>query len=157
MSPLTIPATSPTKYLSGVVALNLPADGTSGDWHYEQTFLRPRTRTPRTFLAGDGQPTDTSLLLGEAGIYDCSAALDRLGIAHPAGPVYAADHVRAVADLVLGSLLRGERANHVVLDEWMPEVPDQRRVFTLLERARSRLRPGLQALVDTWIAANRTE
>ena len=69
LSPITVPATSRLRYLGGMAALNLPSPTGTGDWHMEQTFFRQRDKRSRSFISGVGCPTDTTPLLGDAGVY----------------------------------------------------------------------------------------
>ena len=115
-TPITIPATSRQHYLGGMAALNLPSPTGTGDWHMEQTFFRVREKCSRSFISGVGCLTDTTAILGDAGVYDCTAVLDELGITHESAVAYAANHARATSDLVLAAVLRGESPDFVVLD-----------------------------------------
>ena len=137
-----IPATSPLRYIGGMAALNLPSPTGTGDWHMEQTFFRQREHRSRSFISGVGCPTDTTHILGEAGVYDCTAVLDELGIPHESAVAYAANHARAIADLVLAAVLRGESPAFVVLDDWMPRDSDKQQVFDLLAKALGHLTEG---------------
>src|SRR3981081_1884443 len=101
-SSFSIPNTSPTRYLSGVVALNIISEKGTGDWH-QDLFLRPRAKVARSFIIERGQAVDPSALLGTVGISDASGMLAAMHVPHPDGPVYAASHARAIADLVLGA------------------------------------------------------
>ena len=132
---IKIPATSRLHYLGGMAALNLPSPTGTGDWHMEQTFFRSREKRSRSFISGAGCPTDTTSILGDAGVYDCTAVLDELGIPHESAVAYAANHARATADLVLAAVLRGESPDFVVLDDWMPRDSDKQQVFDLLSKA----------------------
>ena len=77
-----IPATSlhPLRYIGGMAALNLPSPTGTGDWHFGQTFERERKHRSRSFISGAGCLTDTTCLLGDAGIYEASELLRTLGI-----------------------------------------------------------------------------
>lgn len=97
-SVLTTPQTLPTRYISGIAALNILSDEGTGDWHAQAIFHLPRRKAPRSFLAGEGTGTNTLPLLGTDGIYDCAETLDGMHVDHPHGPVYAANHARATAD-----------------------------------------------------------
>ncbi len=148
---LEIPRTSPTRYLSGIVALNILSERGTGDWHPD-VFRRRRTRTPRSFVIERGQEADPSAILGEEGLYDAGPVLDAMHVPHPEGPVWAATHARAIADLVLGSILRDESPHHVALDDWMPRDGDKQEVLDLLERAVSQLdRQEVEAL-KKWVS-----
>jgi hypothetical protein len=149
-TPITIPATSRQHYLGGMAALNLPSPSGTGDWHMEQTFFRLREKRSRSFISGAGCLTDTTPILGEVGIYDCTSILDDLGIPHKSDTAYAANHARATADLVLAAVLRGESPNFVVLDDWMPRDRDKQQVFELLAIAHGHLTAGQQDKVLQW-------
>jgi len=152
--PAAIPATTPQRYLSGMAALNLPSPEGTGDWHLIETFFKPRQKQPRLFIAGNGCPGDTNGLLGDAGIYECSALLASLNIPHADGPAFAANHTRAIADLVLVSVLEGGTPDFVQLDDWMPRDIDKVSVFELLDIAQPKLNADQQGKVLRWRTAN---
>lgn len=147
---ITIPTTSPMRYLSGMAALNLPSPTGTGDWHMEQTFFRSREKRSRSFISGLGCATDTTPLLGDTGVFDCTTLLDDLKIPHVEAPVYAANHARAIADLVLAAVLRNESPDFVRLDDWMPRDSDKQEVFDLLSIALPQLRSEHQKTILTW-------
>lgn len=153
-SPITIPATSKLHYLGGMAALNLPSPTGTGDWHMEQTFFRSRANRSRSFISGIGCKTDTTTILGDAGVYDCTEVLDELGIPHESVVAYAANHARATADLVLAAVLRGESPDFVVLDDWMPRDSDKQQVFNLLSKAVGHLSAEQQDKVLEWERKN---
>jgi len=154
---LAIPQTSPTRYISGIVALNIPSESGTGDWHQSSIFFVPRLKTPGSFIIELGQPFDPSELLGGVGIYDASPVLDSMRINHPEGPVYAASHARAIADLVIISLLRGTYPDHIDLDEWMPQDNDKAAVFALLRRASQKCDNKIVDALNKWINTNTLE
>lgn len=122
----SIPPTSREHYLTGQAALNIPyEDNTSADWRFSAIFLGEKTRFK---IAGENF-LDTSALLGEYGIRECSEVLRRYGVPIQEGaPVYAANHVRAVLDLVMSSLSRGKIPAHVTIDDTL-DSPDSLRDF----------------------------
>ena len=156
-STLAIPETSPTRYLSGIVALNIPSGEGTGDWHQTQIFFRPYVRHPRSFLVGSGLDFDPTAYMGNAGVEDRSAELDALGVEHPAGPVYAATHARAIADLLLRAVLRGESPQFVTLDDWMPKDEQKQSVLALLAKARPHLTQQQNDTLRRWALANAVE
>lgn len=147
-----IPRTSPLHYLGGMAALNLPSPLGTGDWHMEQTFFRQRDKRSRSFISGIGCATDTTALLGDAGVYDCTNIINDLQIPHESEPVFAANHARAIADLVISSILRGIVPNHIQLDDWMPRASDKQDVFDLLGIAATHLTENQQQVMATWIS-----
>lgn len=149
-SAITLPATSRLCYLGGKAALNLPSPTGTGDWHMEQTFFRQREKRSRSFISGVGCLTDTTSMLGDAGVYDCTATLDELGIPHESEVAYAANHARACADLVLASVMRGVSPDFVALDDWMPRDSDKQQVFDLLGMALGHLTAEQKDKVLGW-------
>lgn len=153
-TPITIPPTSRLRYLGGTAALNLPSPTGTGDWHMIATFFRLREHRSLSFISGVGCPTDTTSILGDTGIYDCTAILDELGIPHESAVAYAANHARATADLVLAAVLRGGSPDFVVLDDWMPRDSDKQQVFELLAKAPAHLNAEQQEKVREWERKN---
>lgn len=108
MRPIAIPPTSPRRYLSFHRALNLRLpDEDTGDWHaLPAWFCGDDSLRPVACRAGAGEPVDTTPALGTRGVREMGARLRACGM--PAeGPVWAANHPRAIADLVVLDLLEG--------------------------------------------------
>lgn len=137
-----------------MAALNLPSPLGTGDWHMEAVFFLNTEKRSRSFISGSGCATDTNQLLGEAGIYDCTQVIKELGIQHESEPVYAASHSRAIADLVIDSILRCITPNHIQLDDWMPRATDKQEVFDLLNIATEHLTTEQKREVSLWMAKN---
>jgi len=121
-----IPSTSPEHYLTGQAALNVPYDdNTFADWHFDEVFLSGRGRFR---VAGQDFP-DTSQFLGSYGVRECSAVLRRYGVKLDDGEkVYAANHVRAVLDMVVSALSKGKVPAHVTVDDTL-DSPESLRDF----------------------------
>jgi hypothetical protein len=149
-----IPVMSQGCYLGGIAALNLPSDSGTGDWHMQETFSHPRKELSRSFISGVGRETDTTSLLGDAGLFDCTALLDELSIRHEGECVFAASHARATADLVLSVVMRGGCPDFVVLDDWMPRDNDKQEVYALLAQAIPKLPLEQQEKVLEWKSKN---
>ena len=147
-----IPVTSlhPLRYIGGMAALNLPSPTGTGDWHFVQTFERERQHRSRSFISGAGCLTDTSGLLGDAGIYEATELLRTLGIKFEGGTAYAANHARACADLVLAAVMRSLSPDFVRLDDWMPRESDKRAVYDLIDRALPRMDAMQAEVVRVW-------
>lgn len=119
-----IPATSNTRYITGSAALNIPDEtGDAADWHFFEHFLGDKGEdsipvSGETFMS-------TEDLLGNYGIHECSDFLKRQGIQEVHEPVYAANAVRAVLDLVLRHICeRGGIPEHIDPGEYLNS-PDQ--------------------------------
>lgn len=103
--PILIPATSPTSYISFRRALNLclPDEWTGGLLFEEYFFgFGEPTVTP---LAGSGGRVDSTPSLGSKGVRDMGRIIADHKIQPYSGPVYVANHYRALADIALSSLM----------------------------------------------------
>lgn len=103
--PIVFPPTSPTSYVSFRRALNLKMPGErTGDRHFRDYFFGfPKgTVTP---LAGSGGVVDTTPSLGSKGVRDMGKIIAEHEIQSYNGPVYVANHYRALADIAAHDLL----------------------------------------------------
>jgi hypothetical protein len=149
-----IPETTPLRYLSGLAALNIPSENGTGDWHMVETFMKPKTESARLFVAGVGCADDTTPLLSSEGVFDCSKVLDRFKIPHPKGAVFAANHARAIADMVIVTVLGGGSPNFIALDDWMPGVDDKGAVFSMLQLVFEKIEKTDKESIVQWITKN---
>lgn len=120
-----------------------------------ETFFRPRKTLSRLFVAGVGCEDDTTSLLSDLGVFECSSILDQYNIPHPEGAVYAATHARAIADMVLITILDDGSPDFIRLDDWMPSDEDKQAVFDLLEVAMKKMNESDKDMVAGWIAKSR--
>lgn len=111
----TLPPTSEENYITGRAALNVPnSDGSFADWHFHEVFLSGRGKIR---IAGKDSEL-TFQFFGNYGIRECSDTLRRFGLALPdTEKVYAANHVRAILDMVIGSISNKKFPFHVVPSE----------------------------------------
>jgi len=152
---ITIPSTTRQRYLGGMAALNFPSPMGTGDWHRKATFyIDHGDHRPRSFICGTGCETDTNKMLGDVGIYDCTAILNNLRIPHESEIAYAASHARACADLALTSVMHGGSPEFVVLDDWMPQDSDKQEIFDLLDKAIFFLSEEQKSKVIKWKQEN---
>lgn len=93
-------------------------------------------------------------MFGNAGIYNCTRVLDELKISHESTIAYAASHVRAIIDLVIGAIFRGQSTDHVVLDDWMPRLGDKQEVYDLLRMADGHLSVEQDKALRVWLQKN---
>lgn len=128
---IVLPKTTPTCYLTGMTALNIPApEGTTGDWHFEKSFWGRGDIRPKFFVAGEGRDLNTNAIWGALGIYDCSSILRAKGIAIAAEErVYAANHCRAVLDMLYKALQHKEYPHHITVDDWLDVDSELNRFF----------------------------
>lgn len=103
--PILIPPTSPTSYISFRRALNLSAPGEhTGGLHFQEYFFGFVEPTVAP-LTGPGGIVDSTPSLGSKGVRDMGQVIADAGIQPYNGPVYVANHYRALADIALDSLL----------------------------------------------------
>ena len=125
-------STSPAVYLSGTTALSIPApEGTGGDWHLTTILHDPQSKL---FVAGDSPKAfiNTNPILGAMGIHECSQTLRAFGAAlSQQTKVYAANHVRAILDLLLHRQQEGASADSIRADDFF----DNESEFALLKTA----------------------
>ena len=93
---------SKNRYISGMEALNLPApEGTSGDWHYLNVFYcRDEQYVNTVKIAGEGETLNTNHIYKNYGIYECGDILQKRGFKVGQGVPHAANHFRAILDLL---------------------------------------------------------
>ncbi len=147
------PETSPTRYLTGMTALNIPApENTGGDWHFSGTFRSPVFPENLDF-AGEGLEWNTNALFGEYGIHECSNILRSRGISIPDGvQVFSANHYRAILDMLYRSVSSGHIPQHLAIDDWLDTEEHKSVLFSLLDQFSHRFSPTEQRLIDSWIA-----
>lgn len=147
-----IPATTPTRYLTGACALNIPApERTSGDWHFQNVFfVSPRPAQ----IAGDGPDTlvDTNRLFGGYGIHECSTVLRDCGVILPdCIPVYAANHYRAILDLLISSVRDGKPVDYLAQPEdWLDTPENVRQLVSMVERVEPSLPEAERKTIAIW-------
>ena len=146
---------TPDSYWTGSLALNLPApEGTSGDWH-KVGRIRPGDETRlRRWCAGSELFSDTRNLMELDGVYDCTDTLRKQGFVTD-GPIYAANHFRALIDLVVTWYDRGSVPAPVPFADFLPHPEHQRMFFRFLNR-RARLFPkALRSAFAAWLVEDR--
>lgn len=154
--PLQIPDTSPTNYISFKCALNLhlPGELTTGDWHFEPTFFGfpEPTYAP---LAGRHGLVNTVPALRSLGVRDMGRQIASGGIKPFDGPVWVANHYRAIADIAMDNLL-GPWPLEVLpacqIDGWLDSEEDfEILVGDYLMPLRGLLRGQLRKVFDAWL------
>ena len=115
--PITVPATTPLRYVSFKHALNLRLpDEDTGGWHFDSAFFALSEDDTRAVpLAGQGPDTlaDTTPQLGARGVRDMTEVAVAHGLFGAAegrarGGFWVADHYRAITDLAMLHLADGE-------------------------------------------------
>ncbi len=151
---ITFPATSRSRYVTGIAALNIPApENTGGDWHFLNTF-KSRSFPGNIDLAGEELEWNTNALFGDYGIHECSDYLRSRGVPIEEGiPVYSANHYRAILDMVYRSVSVGRIPWHIDIDDWLDSEQHRTMFFFLLDRFSSKFSPAEQKLTSCWVDA----
>ena len=154
--PIRIPATSPTSYISFKRALNLhlPGELTTGDWHFEPSFFGYPEPTYAP-LAGRNGLVNTVPALGSLGVRDMGQHIADCGIKPFDGPVWVANHYRAIADIAMDRLL-GPWPQEVLpacqIDGWLGSEEDFEILITdYLKPLRHLIRGTLRKVFDEWL------
>ena len=145
----TIPETSETAYITGATALNIPTeDGDFSDWHFTETFLRGKARLR---IAGQDS-ADTTKILGNYGIRECSNLLRRYGVNIPEKQkVYSADFVRALLDLVYTNILENRIPEHLQVEDVLDNESQQEIFFKKLQELKTHVKNQVQLnLMNQW-------
>lgn len=146
----TIPQTTRRHYLTAKTALNIPsADGT-GDWHFFEIFKGVHGRKPGPFFVSGVNIADTYDIFNDAGIADYSELLRKAGI-ELKFPVFAADHFRAMADLVYQKLKDGKGLESYQPEEWFPAKSDRNKLRVMLDKLKSHLEQDQIKVLTSWM------
>ncbi len=149
----TFPKTSKAHYLTGLTALNIPAPEGTGDWHFAETFEGFAGRPPGPYQLAGETLINTQPLLGDMGIFDARPRLEPYHLELPPGPVYAADHYRAIADMVLNAVVRDQPFEESIdPDDWLPKADEQARLLRLFEVAKPFLNVEQWNRIISWIS-----
>ena len=157
MSIITIPLTKPELYISFKAALNLRyPDEDTGDWHFESSFFWEGADQETLLMAGEGGFINTNPSLGDRGVRDMSAVLATQKILLNQGPVYCANHYRAIADLAMLDLAEGKTpmiATCYAINQWLDtEEQVQRLITDYLSPLNHQLGGPHLSVFEQWIA-----
>jgi hypothetical protein len=145
----SLPHTSETHYITGKAALNVPNDdGTFADWHFDEVFLSGRGKIR---VAGADAP-ETSDLLGNYGIRECSGVLRRFGVpVQPGEKVYAANHIRAILDMALSSIAKRRLPEHVNVQDMLDSPQEIGELRAQVQRLKVKITDQLAlSLLSKW-------
>ncbi|MEH6822720.1 MAG: hypothetical protein V7629_02270 [Motiliproteus sp.] len=147
-----LPQTSRRHYLTGKTALNIPSERGTGDWHFFEVFQGTHGRPPGPFFVAEKDLLDTSELLQDEGIIECSRALKAQG-AQANHPVYAADHPRAMADMLYSAIKKDLHfENSYNIDDWFPAAKDKNELFRLVGKLKAGMSSQQWNRLDSWIS-----
>ncbi|MDE0628906.1 MAG: hypothetical protein OXH99_21130 [Bryobacterales bacterium] len=156
---IRIPVTTPTRYVSYSAALNLRQAGEhTGDWHGDLPFIAPADNPQTLTLAGPGGWSDTTPSLGSKGVRDMAYLLEGKYVRRGCGPVWVANHYRAIADFVMVDTQGcwcAKYPRHVPvynINQWL-DTPEQieHLVEEYLNPLRNQLSPEEKEIHDAWL------
>ncbi|PDW37996.1 hypothetical protein BB445_05380 [Helicobacter pylori] len=153
-SMLYIPPTSKEVYVSSIVALNIHSPQGTGDWHSSYALMENAFDDIGVYIYGEKQAHNTNKLLGNLGIIDGTARLNKMGYYPKHTPTYIAEHPRACVDCLYVSVLQTGKLGVVMLDEWFPSIEDKKSVYALIEVMKPKLNKQERENLDKWIARN---
>ena len=154
--PILIPETGPTSYISFKRALNLRLPGELiGDWHFDVSFFG----YPECSYAPPAGPNGlvgTTPTLGSRGVRDMGRLIAVHGIKPCDGPVWVANHYRAIADMAMDRLCNWhwEAAAFPAhqIDEWLWSEEDfDILVEDYLKPMRQQIRGRGREAYDEWL------
>ena len=139
-----IPWTTPTRYVTGIYALNIQApEGTSGDWHDVFTWIEGYQPERVILVGGDTEEINTVPIYGSLGIYEGLGNLLQRGLELPDGmtEAYVANHTRAILDMLYGTLHRHGKIYNLIgaATDWLDTL-EQGKCCVPATLARSRAR-----------------
>ena len=154
-TPILIPDTSPTRYISFRFELNIRFTWEfSGAGHFEEMFFGYR-EPQYADVAGTGAAVDTTPTLGSKGVRDMGELLDKYKVKPYDGPVYVANHYRAIADLALKELQQEEMPVFATADRINDWIRTREDMETLrkeyLKPIRAQLGKAERQAFDKWI------
>lgn len=148
-----IPHTTPDHYLTGMTALNIPSpQGGQGDWHFHESFYGRAGQEPTIFMAGEGEAWNTNPVFAKFGVYECSTTLRKLGLKiAPAEKVYAADHCRAMLDMLYRLVKEHASLYHLEVDEWIDDPKEKERLVGAIKNLQSSLEQDEWKALQAWL------
>ncbi|QQR69388.1 MAG: hypothetical protein IPI58_01525 [Alphaproteobacteria bacterium] len=149
-----LPKTCREHYFTGTTALNIPSEEGTGDWRFREVFITtPYDQTGiGHFLIAGITLKDTSKLLGNKGVFDYQHVFRDAGFFSLRGPVYAADHYRALADLALYAVDAGLPLEGTVnIEDWLPRKDEIMQFKVLMDEACSQLEPEKANRISAWM------
>lgn len=133
----TLPKTSIKHYLTAITALNIISEEGTGDWHFIENFLEDENFIPKKTVAGI-DTLSTNKFFGNKGIFKCYKILVKSGLQPSTKEVYAADHYRAVADMIVNNVRQGyDIEKTIILDDWLPEPHEKEKLYSLIHKFKS--------------------
>ena len=147
----SLSSTTKQRYITATAALNIPCPEGTGDWHFSNCFVQHGSYIPQQQIAGV-DTLSTHDLLGDYGIFECSKILREYGASPlPEGKIYAANHYRAVIDMIFDLVKNGiDITGAVILDDWFPEEQEKQTVYQLMDKIMPALSLEQRKVITQW-------
>jgi hypothetical protein len=128
-------------YYSGTVALNLYNSKESGDWHSSIAIKSIETGQSKSpfFIINNNAKLNTIDYLGLDGIVDYSKEIIKMGIKNFNNVVLVAKPYRAVADMLLYTIINNRSSSFIEVDNWIPRRKEKLEIFRILSNAKDKL------------------
>lgn len=138
---LSSPLTNNISYYSGTVALNLYDSKESGDWHSSIAIKSIETGQSKSpfFIINNNAKLNTIDYLGLDGIVDYSKEIAKMGIKNFNNVVLVAKPYRAVADMLLYTIVNNRSFDFIEVDNWIPRKREKLEIFRILSNAKDKL------------------
>ena len=156
LCPIAIPETSLSRYISFFQALNLRyRDENTGDWHFRDSFYQYAGDGRSALVAGEGCDVNTNQALGPRGVREMAEIVEAQNIRANIGPVYVANHYRAIVDLVVLELDKRRVpmiAGNSTINQWLDteaQIQELRDAYLL--SVRMQLDDDAREVFDQWI------
>ncbi len=150
----TLPETNYQHYLTAITALNIFSEDGTGDWHFSENFLEDESYIPRKTVAGI-DTRSTNEYLGNNGIFNCYQTLLESGVQPSTKEVFSANHYRAIADMILDGITKGnDIEGSIILDDWLPENDEKEKLYCLINKFKSALTEKQWQKIVAWKMKN---
>lgn len=145
-----VSTTTAKAYLTAITALNIPSDECTGDWHFFENFIIQGEYIPSQQRAGIDL-LSTREWLSNKGIYDCKQILLECGVITKEKKIYAANHYRAIADMVFDNIKRGLGINKsIILNDWLSGIHEKGKVYALVDLFKPALTAKEWDKIEIW-------
>jgi hypothetical protein len=147
-----LPHTTNKHYITGITALNIPSKEGTGDWHFQESFYGRGNIKPKISLAGEGESLNTNPILADFGIYECSQVLRECGLHIPEKEkVYAANHYRAVLDMLYRAASNQTFPYHLNLEDWFNKSGEVAQLLKEVKHMEKKLPSDERKIIEQWL------
>lgn len=151
---------SKTAYIGGYRAFNIYSPEDTGDWHTVSFWDADAHLNANNIMGidGTGYSIDTSRYFGDKGVFLANETLKNMGIPEFAREIYASDHARTFADLVIIGIKKGKPLDFFEMqdfDDFMHSDENKQKTYRLLREAKN-LTDTEKVHIENWIEKAQT-